>query len=228
MKSQRFSFVLAVVGMVFAAVVTGSQAAIVVPNASVNDEITFNLGDDAWVFDKSVGPLGSLVDIPGSPGSGAIDGYPGGYTFDLDITAPLTADLSGTQGDPNQAIGLFESVEFWLRDMENGGALLLHGQIDGGSFMMMEVFYQALYSVGELPFTVDTVDPGSLGPWFADTGRLVMHMGVQSPSPNFENFNYDILATGTVTLITDEVVPEPASCLLLCIGAGLALRRRRR
>jgi hypothetical protein len=227
MKTSKSCLVMVASVAVLALIGANAWADIVVPNGPIDDRIIMNLGGGAGgqkvftsdgsgggTLNPMTGDTSAATILPGSPV------YPGPYTMDFVIDTPL---VSGNTPPPNTAVGTFQATTFELQDAENGGAVLLSGTIPA-DFVLKEIFefHQTLFGA-DIPFTVTG---GSLQPWFATTGKLIFNLPVMVPNP-INDFSTDIWAGGSVTLISDEVVPEPASCLLLLIGGGLVLRRRR-
>jgi hypothetical protein len=196
----------------------------------IGDSIGSNLAQGLIVFDKSEGAIGSLIPVNGAPGAGWIQttsgNYPDSYTFGLQFTVPLAADLS-MGGTANGWFG-GGTYSYALKDLENGGAVLLSGQIIG-SFGLVEGFNNVLFSYGgsggneglEL-----TVTGGSLRPYFAPKAEMFIQYWIASPA-NLQNFSTDLICGGGAS-VAIYGVPEPATFLVLLSGGVMAglLRRR--
>jgi hypothetical protein len=198
----------------------------------IGDSIGSNLAQGQVIFNKSVGALGSLLmPVNGAPGAGWIQtasgNYPDSYTFALQFTVPLAVDLS-MGGLANGWFG-GETYSYALKDLENGGAVLLSGEIIG-SFGLIEGFNNVLFSYGGSGGNEGlemTVTGGSLRPYFAPKAEMFIQYWVASPA-NLTNFSTNLISGGGAS-VAIYGVPEPATFLVLLSGGALAglLRRRR-
>lgn len=198
--------------------VSATQAVPVLPNGPIDKDVVFALDNAVLGFDRSIGSLGALVPLPGATGGGQIEppaSYPGAYTFDFHIESLLLDDQSGggtTKGE-------FAAAPFTLTDRDNGNVVLLTGAIDG-NFVLNEMFSfgQALFA-GNVPISISG---GTLADEFGPVGTIAFNLTVTAPNP-VGSFAQDMYFAGGITLST----PEPASCVLLALGAMAMLRRRR-
>jgi hypothetical protein len=197
---------------------SATQAVPVVPNGPIDRDVVFALDNAVLGFDRDIGTLGALVPMPGATAGGAIEPsvrYPGPYTFDFQIESLLLLDQSG--GGTTK--GTFAAAPFTLTDRDNGNVVLLTGAIDG-DFVLNEMFPfgQALFA-GNVPISISG---GTLANEFGPVGTIAFNLTVTAPNP-VGSFAQDMYFAGSITLTT----PEPASCVLLGLGAMAILRRRR-
>jgi len=210
-------------GLVLMVLVSATQAVPVVPNGPIDTDVVFALGSGVPGFDRDIGALGALVPVSGATGGGEIEPsvrYPGPYTFDLAIESLLLEERS-VSNPPlgSTAKGLFGVASFTLTDRDNGGVVLLEGSTDG-NFVLDEMFWfgQALFG-GNIPISISG---GTLASEFGPVGTIAFNLTVTAPNP-VDNFAQDMYFAGSITLST----PEPASCVLLGLGAMVILRRKR-
>jgi hypothetical protein len=203
------------------------------PNCGIigEGELVFNLSGMELVFDRSEGALGSLMSVHSSPGASYIysdnPNYPGGYTFGLEMTVPLTVDMSGG-GMANGVFGSDTGIyAYSLIDMENDDAVLLSGEIIG-SFGAIGMGNQVVCypTSGALHGVTMTVTGGSLQPYFASGGDMYFQYLIASP-PMVMDFSQDLWAgSGSLAIYG---TPEPVTLWVLLAGSvGLGLRVRRR
>ena len=210
-------------GLVLIVLASTAQAVPVVPDGPIDRDVVFALDNAVLGFDQSIGSLGALVPIPGATPGGLIEpeaSYPGPYTFDFAIESLLLEDRSVPDLPYGYiAKGLFGVASFTLTDRDNGDAVLLEGSTDG-NFVLDEMFWfgQTLFG-GNIPISITG---GTLANEFGPVGTIAFNLTVTAPNP-VDNFAQDMYFAGSITLST----PEPASCVLLGLGAMAMLRRRR-
>jgi len=223
MSAVRRIVAIGVCGLVVTVLASATQAVPVLPNGPIDRDVVFALGNAVLGFDRDIGSLGALVPMPGATNGGGIEpsaSYPGPYTFDFALESLLLEDRSvpvPPLGDI--AKGLFGVASFTLTDRDNGDAVLLEGSTDE-NFVLDEMFWfgQTLFG-GNIPISISG---GTLADEFGPVGTIAFNLTVTAPSP-VDNFAQDMYFAGSITLST----PEPASCVLLGLGAMAMLRRRR-
>jgi hypothetical protein len=194
----------------------------------IDDSIGFNIAQDQTVFDRSVGTLGSLVPVNAAAGAGWVNtlygSYTGPYTFGLELTVPLSSDIS-MFGTANALFG-GGTYSYQLKDLENGGAVLLSGDVIG-SFGLLEGFNNVLYTYGGGGGNQGlklSVTGGSLAPYFAPEAEMFFQYWIASPA-TLVDFSTDLIAGGGGS-VAIYGVPEPVTLLLLMAG-GIAVGRSR-
>lgn len=210
----------------------------------INDRIILNIAQGQCVFDKLVGPLGSLVDIDSATGGATIissnPNYPGPYSLGIRWSVPLIRDVSS--GPPlNLAMGEFGTADstplgYEIVDLENGGVVLLSGEILSSPFGNYDFMLTEKYTAPGQLVSVNgggqggqigmTVTGGLLEPYYPPLAKMVIQSWIASPNP-LNDFSQSLF-TGGGGSVTITAVPEPSACTLLLVGTVCGLVRGRR